>query len=110
MTHVVDKFIIQLEAQLADRNVTIELTKPARAKLAELGYDPAMGARPLGRVIQDKIKKPLSNELLFGELVDGGLVSIDWKDGDFIFDFPKSSPKGIAKNSMKRLPHTKQDA
>lgn len=110
MTHVVDKFIIQLEAQLSDRNVTIELTQSAREKLSQLGYDPAMGARPLGRVIQDKIKKPLSEELLFGALVDGGLAHIDVQGDEFIFDFPKPSPKGIAKNSMKRLPKTPQDA
>jgi ATP-dependent Clp protease ATP-binding subunit ClpA len=110
MSRVVDKFIIQLEAQLADRDVTIELTKAAREKLADLGYDPAMGARPLGRVIQEKIKKPLSEELLFGKLTEGGLVEIDVKEDDFIFDFPKPSPKGIAKSSMKRLPKTKQDA
>ncbi|PCI01820.1 MAG: ATP-dependent Clp protease ATP-binding subunit ClpA [Alphaproteobacteria bacterium] len=110
MVHVVDKFIIQLEAQLADRDVTIELSKPAREKLAELGYDPAMGARPLSRVIQEKIKKPLSEELLFGELVNGGLVQINLKDDEFTFEFPKPSLKGIAKKSMKRLPKKKQDA
>ena len=95
---------------MADRDVTIELTKAAREKLADLGYDPAMGARPLARVIQEKIKKPLSEELLFGKLTEGGLVEIDVKGDDFIFDFPKPSPKGIAKSSMKRLPKTKQDA
>lgn len=115
MHRVVDKFIIQLETQLADRNVIIELTSQARDRLAELGYDPAMGARPLGRVIQDHIKKPLSQELLFGELVDGGMVQIDYKandgkDTDFVFNYRPTSQKNIAKNALKRLPKTPQDA
>src|SRR3546814_11085007 len=69
---VVDKFVAQLEGQLADRNVTIALTDEARAWLAERGYDKLYGARPLGRVIQEHIKKPLADELLFGQLVKGG--------------------------------------
>lgn len=110
MTHVVDKFIIQLEAQLADRNVTIELSTAARSKLAELGYDPAMGARPLARAIQDRIKKPLSEELLFGALVDGGLVQIDWVVDNFAFAFPDHEPKKLSGGSApKKLPN-KQDA
>ncbi len=76
---VVDKFMAQLEAQLTEKNVSIVLSDDARAHLAELGYDPAMGARPLGRVIQEKIKKPLAEELLFGKLVNGGVVSIGLK-------------------------------
>ncbi|MGB2436662.1 MAG: AAA family ATPase, partial [Candidatus Puniceispirillales bacterium] len=83
---VVDKFIIQLEAQLADRGVTITLTDKARDWLAERGYEPAYGARPLSRVVQEHVKKPLSEELLFGRLVDGGAVEVDTakadKDGD----------------------------
>lgn len=95
---VVDKFIAQLEAQLTEKNVSILLTDPARNYLAEKGYDPAMGARPLGRVIQEKIKKPLAEELLFGKLVDGGVVNIDAKDGELVFDIeadkkPKSDKK-----------------
>jgi ATP-dependent Clp protease ATP-binding subunit ClpA len=110
MHHVVDKFIIQLEAQLADRNVVIELSPAARALLGELGYDPAMGARPMGRVIQEKIKKPLSEELLFGALVEGGAVQIDVKDGEFTFVYPKNQ-KSIGKTSVKRLTKSdKQDA
>jgi ATP-dependent Clp protease ATP-binding subunit ClpA len=77
MGRVVEKFILELETQLADRDVIIDLSLEARQKLAELGYDPAMGARPLGRVIQEKIKRPLSEELLFGELIQGGAVKID---------------------------------
>ena len=77
MARVVDKFVMQLEAQLADRNVTIELSSAAREWLAEKGYDPLYGARPLARVIQEYIKKPLANELLFGKLVKGGQVRVD---------------------------------
>ncbi len=78
---VVEKFVLQLEAQLLDRNVTIELTKPAAEWLAEKGYDDKMGARPLGRVIQESIKKPLAEELLFGKLAKGGIVKVGVKDG-----------------------------
>ena len=78
---VVEKFVLQLEAQLMDRNVTIELTQPAAAWLGEEGYDDRMGARPLGRVIQEYIKKPLAEELLFGKLAKGGNVKVGLKDG-----------------------------
>jgi len=78
---VVEKFVLQLEAQLLDRNVTIELTEPAAAWLGEKGYDDKMGARPLGRVIQEHIKKPLAEELLFGKLSKGGIVKVGVKDG-----------------------------
>jgi ATP-dependent Clp protease ATP-binding subunit ClpA len=73
---VVDKFIMQLEAQLADRNVTIELTDEARKWLVEHGYDEAMGARPMARVIQQTIKTPLADEVLFGRLKNGGAVKV----------------------------------
>ena len=78
---VVEKFVLQLEAQLMDRNVSIELSKPAAAWLADKGYDDKMGARPLGRVIQEYIKKPLAEELLFGKLAKGGWVKVGVKDG-----------------------------
>ena len=74
---MVDKFILQLEVQLADRGVTITLSDTARGWLADRGYDPAYGARPLGRVIQESVKKPLAEELLFGRLVDGGTALVD---------------------------------
>ncbi|NIY80617.1 MAG: ATP-dependent Clp protease ATP-binding subunit ClpA [Rhodobacteraceae bacterium] len=79
---VVEKFVLQLEAQLMDRNVHIELTRPAAEWLADKGYDDKMGARPLGRVIQEHIKKPLAEELLFGKLSKGGVVKVGVKDGD----------------------------
>ena len=78
---VVEKFVLQLEAQLMDRNVTIELTTPAAEWLADKGYDDKMGARPLGRVIQEHIKKPLAEELLFGKLAKGGIVKVGVKGG-----------------------------
>jgi len=78
---VVEKFVLQLEAQLMDRNVTIELTEPAANWLAKKGYDDKMGARPLARVIQEHIKKPLAEELLFGKLAKGGSVRVEVKDG-----------------------------
>ncbi len=78
---VVEKFVLQLEAQLMDRNVTIELTQPAAEWLADKGYDDKMGARPLGRVIQEHIKKPLAEELLFGKLMKGGIVKVGVRDG-----------------------------
>jgi len=77
---VVEKFVLQLEAQLMDRNVTIELTEPAANWLAKKGYDDKMGARPLARVIQEHIKKPLAEELLFGKLTKGGSVRVEVKD------------------------------
>jgi ATP-dependent Clp protease ATP-binding subunit ClpA len=85
---VVDKFVIQLEAQLTDRGVTIELDAEARAWLARKGYDPLFGARPLGRVIQDYIKKPLAEELLFGRLARGGAVVVTIQDGKPGFTYP----------------------
>lgn len=78
---VVEKFVLQLEAQLMDRGVSIELTRPAAEWLADKGYDARMGARPLGRVIQEHIKKPLAEELLFGKLTKGGLVKVGVKEG-----------------------------
>jgi ATP-dependent Clp protease ATP-binding subunit ClpA len=82
---VVEKFIMQLEAQLSDRGVTFELSPEAIAWLAEKGFDERMGARPLGRVIQEHIKKPLADEVLFGKLKNGGTVKVTVeknKDGE----------------------------
>jgi ATP-dependent Clp protease ATP-binding subunit ClpA len=94
---VVQKFIMQLEAQLADRGVTFELDKKAVNWLADKGYDERMGARPLGRVIQEYIKKPLADELLFGKLKNGGTVKVttgekaDGKIG-LVLDVVKAKP------------------
>ncbi|MEJ2107323.1 MAG: hypothetical protein P8X48_08335 [Acidiferrobacteraceae bacterium] len=84
---MVDKFILELEAQLADKNVTIDLDDEAREWLAKHGYDPSMGARPMARLIQDKIKRRLADELLFGALSDGGEVKVRVRDDDLDFDY-----------------------
>src|ERR1700748_2315719 len=88
---VVEKFVMQLEAQLADRNVTIELSSAAKEWLAERGYDRLYGARPLGRVIQEHIKKPLAEELLFGKLVKGGAVKVTLKDNKLEFEITEAT-------------------
>jgi ATP-dependent Clp protease ATP-binding subunit ClpA len=98
---VVEKFVLQLEAQLMDRNVTIELTRPAAEWLAEEGYDDKMGARPLGRVIQEHIKKPLAEELLFGKLAKGGNVKVGLKDGKIELRFEEP---GNPRLSSKKPP------
>ncbi|HYL33136.1 MAG TPA: ATP-dependent Clp protease ATP-binding subunit ClpA [Stellaceae bacterium] len=96
---VVDKFILQLEEQLADRNVTIELDEAARKWLAEKGYDRLYGARPLARIIQEHVKKPLAEELLFGKLAKGGLVQVR-RDGDKLaFVYIEAPPKLPSKDS-----------
>jgi len=76
IAHVVDKFIAELEAQLEEKHVTIEVDEAARRWLAKRGYDPLMGARPMARLIQEKIKRPLAEELLFGQLEKGGHVLV----------------------------------
>ena len=84
---VVDKFIVELQAQLDKKSVNLELTPKAREWLADKGYDKAMGARPMARVIQEELKKQLANEILFGELVDGGTVKVSVKDKKIRFDY-----------------------
>src|SRR5579863_4062623 len=84
---VVQKFILQLEAQLADRHVTIEATEPALDWLAKNGFDELYGARPLARTIQEQIKKPLADDILFGRLSKGGHVKVVLKDGKLAFEF-----------------------
>ncbi|GKY86974.1 ATP-dependent Clp protease ATP-binding subunit ClpA [Sinisalibacter aestuarii] len=99
---VVEKFVLQLEAQLMDRNVTIELTKKAAEWLADKGYDDKMGARPLARVIQEHIKKPLAEELLFGKLTKGGIVKVGVKDGKI--DLRVEEPEKARITSKKKPP------
>jgi ATP-dependent Clp protease ATP-binding subunit ClpA len=84
---VVDKFIVELQAQLDDKGVSLELTKQAKEWLAEHGYDKAMGARPMARVIQEHLKKSLANELLFGELTQGGVAKVDVKKDKLVINF-----------------------
>ncbi len=90
---VVHKFIYRLESQLSERNVTINLTEKAQDWLAEKGYDKAMGARPLARLIADKIKKPLAEEVLFGKLSKGGSVTINVEDDALTFSYSTAKPK-----------------
>jgi ATP-dependent Clp protease ATP-binding subunit ClpA len=110
---VVEKFILELEMQLEDRGVHIKLSAAAKAFVAEKGYDKHFGARPLKRVIQEEIKKPLADELLFGKLVEGGEVKIGFKNKKLTIDIepgklllkpkskPKSKPKGKKKEEVK---------
>ncbi|MGE3479759.1 MAG: AAA family ATPase, partial [Dongiaceae bacterium] len=99
---VVDKFILQLEAQLADRQVSLELSAAARQIVAKNGFDPLYGARPLARFIQEKVKQPLAEQLLFGDLRGGGHVKIDSVDGKFTFDIKSLPDKAPSdKNSTR---------
>ncbi|WP_319824733.1 ATP-dependent Clp protease ATP-binding subunit ClpA [Thalassovita sp.] len=100
---VVEKFVLQLEAQLMDRNVHIELTTPAAEWLADKGYDDKMGARPLGRVIQEHIKKPLAEELLFGSLMKGGVVRVAVKDDRIDLQIEGPSQKRLSGNKPPLL-------
>jgi ATP-dependent Clp protease ATP-binding subunit ClpA len=97
VARVVEKFVMQLEAQLADRNVTIELSSAAKEWLAERGYDRLYGARPLARVIQEFIKKPLAEELLFGRLVRGGSIKVTLRDGRLDFDIIEAALPALPK-------------
>lgn len=90
--HVVDKFLIELEAQLDEKKVTLEVDTGVRAWLAEHGYDPKMGARPMARVIMEHIKKPLAEELLFGRLANGGRVRVLEQDGKLEFEIEAEEP------------------
>ncbi|MDN2481563.1 ATP-dependent Clp protease ATP-binding subunit ClpA [Vibrio agarivorans] len=92
---VVDKFIVELQVQLDARGVSLEVDEDARQWLAHKGYDKAMGARPMGRVIQEQLKKPLANELLFGSLVDGGTVKVSLKDEELEFAYIGSKEEAL---------------
>jgi ATP-dependent Clp protease ATP-binding subunit ClpA len=100
---VVEKFVLQLEAQLLDRGVSIELTPEAAAWLGEKGYDDKMGARPLGRIIQEHLKKPLAEELLFGKLTKGGLVRVLTRDGALALEFEEPGQRRLPKDKTPLL-------
>ncbi|MDZ4381803.1 MAG: ATP-dependent Clp protease ATP-binding subunit ClpA [Parvibaculum sp.] len=102
IAQVVEKFVLQLEAQLADRHVTIELTPEAARWLAERGYDEQMGARPLARVIQENIKKPLADEVLFGRLVKGGHVRVGVAEDALSFDIEPAQPRSPSGSGPKK--------
>jgi ATP-dependent Clp protease ATP-binding subunit ClpA len=84
---VVDKFLAELDAQLAPRRVTLEVTPAARRWLAERGYDETLGARPMARLIQQELKRVLADEMLFGQLRDGGRAEVDVRDGALVFRY-----------------------
>ncbi|HEX7965214.1 MAG TPA: ATP-dependent Clp protease ATP-binding subunit ClpA [Gammaproteobacteria bacterium] len=90
---VVDKFVIEMEEQLQQKGVTLVVDEAARRLIAERGYDPKMGARPMSRMIQDTLKKPLAEELLFGRLAQGGHVRVSVRDGEFHMDIEPATPK-----------------
>jgi ATP-dependent Clp protease ATP-binding subunit ClpA len=90
METIVDKFIIQLEEQLAERRIAITLQADARKYLAKKGYDPVFGARPLARVIQAEVRDRLTDEILFGKLENGGTVTIGMEEGNLAFQFVNS--------------------
>ena len=113
VARVVDKFILQLELQLAEQNVHIRLDQEARDWLCERGYDRLYGARPMARLIQEKIKQPLAEELLFGKLMQGGEVNVHLKDGAMAFEIVPAPPKAPkpkrARGSAKKASDTKAD-
>jgi len=107
VARVVDKFVLQLELQLADRDVHITLSDEARKWLTDRGYDKLYGARPMGRLMQEKIKQPLAEELLFGKLVHGGEVVVGLKDDALTFQIIPAAPKGKGKGKPSAKPKAK---
>ncbi len=113
VSRVVDKFILQLELQLAEQNVHIQFDSDARQWLGKRGYDRLYGARPMARLIQEKVKQPLAEELLFGKLTNGGEVHVSVKDEKLAFELTPSPPKATKprpkKPAAKRKPETPAD-
>ncbi|HLM74399.1 MAG TPA: AAA family ATPase, partial [Polyangiaceae bacterium] len=109
MGSIVDKFIRELGALLADRGVTVEVTERARKYLAEKGYDPANGARPLGRVIENEVKRKLSDEILFGVLEGGGKAVVDYED-EIKVVFAESEPKAEGASAKAEASSEKAEA
>ncbi|MBM3733242.1 MAG: ATP-dependent Clp protease ATP-binding subunit ClpA [Acidimicrobiia bacterium] len=104
VARVVDKFILELELQLEEHGVILEITGGARAWLARTGYDRQMGARPLARVIQEHIKKPLADQLLFGRLASGGVALVREADGKLAVDYPDPSGRTLPAKRKDRKP------
>src|SRR5258708_38236889 len=98
MRSIVGKFMRELGEQLAARSVTIELTEAATEYLAKKGYDPDNGARPLARVMQDEVKRPLSDELLFGALENGGRLALDAEEDKPVLRFGRNEKAGHEKD------------
>jgi ATP-dependent Clp protease ATP-binding subunit ClpA len=103
VARVVEKFILQLELQLADREVHIKLDDASKDWLTMKGYDKLYGARPMGRLIQEKIKQPLAEELLFGKLVNGGEVMVHMKDDILSFEITPAPPKKGKKGGKAKV-------
>jgi ATP-dependent Clp protease ATP-binding subunit ClpA len=101
VSRVVDKFILQLELQLGEQNVHIQFDSDARGWLAERGYDKLYGARPMARLLQEKVKQPLAEELLFGKLAHGGEVHVSVKEDALSFELTPAPPKLIKKPAKK---------
>jgi ATP-dependent Clp protease ATP-binding subunit ClpA len=112
ISRVVDKFVLQLELQLAEQNVHIQFDTDAREWLGVRGYDKLYGARPMARLLQEKVKQPLAEELLFGKLRNGGEVHVSVKDGVLAFELTPAPPKLVRKKKAapKRQPKTKPAA
>ena len=104
ISRVVDKFILQLELQLAEQNVHIQFDSEARAWLGERGYDKLYGARPMARLIQDKVKQPLAEELLFGKLAHGGEVHVSVKEDALSFELTPAPPKLVKRSAKAKKP------
>jgi ATP-dependent Clp protease ATP-binding subunit ClpA len=109
VSRVVDKFILQLELQLADRGVHIDLDNEAREWLTVRGYDKLYGARPMGRLVQEKIKQPLAEELLFGKLLNGGEVKVRIKDNVLAFEITPAPPRALKGKKGKGAPSAAAD-
>jgi ATP-dependent Clp protease ATP-binding subunit ClpA len=104
MEQIVDKFIRELSSQLGERKVTIELSDAARLLLAEKGFDPTFGARPLGRVIEDTVKRPLTEELLFGALENGGTATVDAESGTVAMRYEAAADSAKTVDSANTVP------
>jgi ATP-dependent Clp protease ATP-binding subunit ClpA len=109
MLHVVDKFVRELAAQLAERSVTLTVQDTARRLLAERGYDPDNGARPLARLIQEAIKRPLSDQLLFGDLANGGQVTVVAEGDGFVLRVTHPGAPPPDENAGQRSPGPSAD-
>jgi ATP-dependent Clp protease ATP-binding subunit ClpA len=96
---VVDKFLIELESQLSEKHVSLDVDADARRWLADHGFDPQMGARPMARVIQEKVKRALADELLFGKLAEGGLVRLSVRDGELKVDCESIEPVAVTESA-----------
>ncbi len=107
VARVIDKFVLELELQLSEREVHIQLTDEAKAWLIDKGYDRQYGARPMARLIQEKVKQPLAEELLFGKLVHGGEVRVHLKDDELAFEITAAAPKAAKKGRKANKARTK---